>query len=119
MFHQLCSVLKCTFCVRHVSRIEFYHFRAYSGENIIILTLPLERGPACSSEIKASAVGSVSEGVFVGGEQDGFGMAAWTTTWGLKEPVFVYVWVTMSSLEITVPLSSPKSQLKLMSELAR
>lgn len=64
-------------------------------------------------------MGLVTRDVVGGVEQDGVGMAAWTTTWGLKKPVLVYVWVTVSSLEITVPLLSPKSQLKVMSESAR
>ena len=47
------------------------------------------------------------------------GMVAISTTWGLKAPTARYVWVTVCSLEIRVPLLSPKSQLKLMSALPR
>lgn len=47
------------------------------------------------------------------------GMLAIRTTWGLKVPASMYVCVTMCSLEIRVPLLSPKSQVKLISALLR
>lgn len=54
-----------------------------------------------------------------GGSQALSGMTAWITTWGLNEPEVMYVWVTVNSLEMRAPLSSPKSQLKVMSALLR
>lgn len=46
-------------------------------------------------------------------------IAAIKTTCGLKEPVVRYVWVTVVSREMRVPLLSPKSQLKVMSDPLR
>lgn len=47
------------------------------------------------------------------------GMTAWITTRGLNEPELMYVWVTVNSLDMRAPLSSPKSQLKVISALLR
>lgn len=46
-------------------------------------------------------------------------MAAIRSTCGLKDPVVRYVWVTTVSRDMRVPLLSPKSQLKVMSDPLR